>query len=336
MAMRKSSFLLLFRLMFGLVGIFLVSLCVGRYSIPLAECLNILTNGLLGTSVTDSTSINVILYLRLPRILAAILIGSSLSLSGLVYQSVFQNMLISPDILGVSSGACVGAATGIILGASSSFVTGMAFIGGIISVCISLIIPNMIHNKSNLSLVLSGIIVSSFMNSMIGILKYISDPNRKLAEITFWMMGSIAGIKYQDIVIILPIVVICSAFIWLLRWRINILSLGEENVAALGVNFKITRLVIIICCTLLTACSVSISGSVGWIGLVVPHMARFISDADHRKSIPVTMLMGAIFMTAVDLVARSASRNEIPLSIITGFTGTPLYIFLLAKRRVIH
>lgn len=336
MGRTKQSKLLLISLFICLVVISVLSLFIGRYTLSPSECLGILTNGLLGTPVTNGTAINVILRLRLPRAIGAMLIGSSLALSGLSYQGVFDNILISPDILGVSAGSCVGAAVGIILNFPSSMIMGLAFIGGIIAVCISLLIPKVIHNSSNLALVLSGVIVCALMNSIIGLLKYIADPSKKLSEITFWIMGSIAGIEYGEILVVLPIIVFCSCIIWLLRWKINILSIGEESSVGLGVNYRITRILIIICCTLLTACSVSISGTIGWVGLVVPHIARFISDSDHRISVPVTMLLGAIFMVVVDTIARSVSINEIPLSIITGFIGTPLYIGCLARRRVIN
>lgn len=315
-----------------LIVLFFISLCVGRYSISLTDCVKILLH--IDGETVDGTAQQVIRSLRLPRTIASALVGISLSVSGLVFQSTFQNKLVSPDILGVSSGACVGAAIAILLGLSSVWIGLFSFTCGIAAVCLALFIPRLIHNQSTLALVLSGIIVGSFMNSLIGLFKFIADPTRQLAEITYWIMGSIAGVKPQEIFAVSVLVVPALAVILLLRWRINVLSLGEEEATSVGLSYRRMRLVVIICATLLTSASTSISGSIGWIGLVIPHFSRFIAGEDHRKNLPLAVLMGASFMILADLLARTLSMNEIPLSIITGFVGTPLYIFLLWQKGV--
>ena len=314
------------------ICIFFVSLCVGRYSISLSDCISILLRGPDAEFDGDPTAVNVIFLLRLPRTLASLLIGMALSVSGLVYQTTFNNKLISPDILGVSSGACVGAATAIMLHLSQTMISCFAFVFGLVSVGIALLIPKLIRSSSNLSLVLSGVIINSFMNSAIGLLKFLADPNKQLADITFWIMGSIAGVRYSDLAILFPIVSVIVIFLFLLRWKINVISEGEENAQSLGMDFKRMRLLIIICSTLLTASTVCISGAIGWVGLIIPHISRFAVGEDHRKNIPFTIFAGGLFMMAVDLMARSLSMNEIPLSIISGFIGTPLYIILLARK----
>lgn len=313
---------------------FVISLCVGRYDISFIDCISVILKN--DSSSVDNYKMisNIIFRLRLPRTIAAMLIGISLASSGSVYQSTFNNRLVSPDILGVSSGSCIGAALSIIVGFSSNTTVLFAFCSGIATVSIALLIPKLIHNTSNLTLILSGVVINSFSNSIIGLLKYIADPQRQLSEITFWMMGSIAGVKLNELYYLVISTSVCSFILLLLSWRINIISLGEENSKSLGVNFKRLRLIIIIASTMLTASTVCVAGSIGWIGLIVPHISRFIVGEDNRKNLPLTITIGGIFMIIVDMLARSLSKNEIPLSIITGFIGTPIYILLLAKRGV--
>lgn len=315
----------------ALVVLFFLSLCVGRYYVSPADCLKILTG--VGRSGTDATARQVVLSLRLPRTVASALVGAALSVSGLAFQSIFQNKLASPDILGASSGACVGAAAAILLGMSSIFIGLSAFLFGIIAVWLALRIPHWIHNHSTLALVLSGMIVSSLMNSVVGIMKFIADPNRQLAEITYWIMGSLAGVQWPEILLAALLIIPAVVVMFLLRWRLNILSQGEETATVLGLSYRRHRRTVIVCATLLTAASVSISGSIGWVGLAIPHCARFMVGEDHRHNMPAATFLGAGFMILVDLLARSCSMNEIPLSIVTGFVGTLLYLYLLAGRR---
>ena len=239
-----------------LLIIFAIAMICGRYRVPISDIFKILT----GQDVNLS-SYNVLVYLRIPRTCAAILVGASLALAGAVYQSTFNNPLVSPDVLGVSSGAAVGAATAILLNFSYFGITLLALATGIVSVCVALLLPKLIKNTSMLSLVLSGIIVNAIMNSLIGLIKYLVDGTDKLSSITFWMMGGFSHVQYSDVIYLLPVVVVCCAILLMLRWRINVLSLGREGSETSGVNYKAVRMIVIVCTTLLTAVSVSVSGS---------------------------------------------------------------------------
>lgn len=307
--------------------IFFCSLCIGRYTISLSGCIRILAGREMG-----QTAQNVIFSLRLPRTLASMLVGMALSAAGTVFQSTFCNKLVSPDILGVTSGACVGAASAILLGLSARTVSIAAFSSGVLAVCITLLVARAIRNRSSIVLVLSGVIVSSLMNSILGLLKFIADPNRQLAEITYWMMGSLAGVALSDVIAVLPFILLPLLLLLLLRWRLNVLALGELQASSLGMNYQLMRLTMIGCGTLLTAAAVCISGSISWVGLVVPHFSRMLVGEDRMRALPLSILLGGNFMILADLLARTLSMNEIPLSIITGFIGTVVYIGLLVKR----
>ena len=252
--------------------------------------------------------------------------------AGLVYQTTFNNKLVSPDILGVSSGCCVGAGIAILLGLSAGMIRIMAFAFGFIAVSIAIFLPKLFRNHSALTLVLSGIIVGSFMDSVLAIIKYIADHREKLADIVFWIMGSMAGIQMDEVLISTIINIIPFIVLLFMGWRINVVSLGLEEAQSLGVNYKRDRLIIIACSTLLTANCVSISGNVGWVGLVIPHIARAFVGDDARMAMPAAALAGGLFLMSVDILSRLVSVNEIPLSIITGFIGAIIYTIVLARR----
>ena len=276
---------------------------------------------------------NVIENLRIPRIIAAILVGAALSVSGAAYQGVFKNQLVSPDLLGVSAGACVGAATAIIFDLSLIWIQIFAFGFGLAAVAITLAIPKMMGRASTLMLVLSGIIVSGLMGSVIGFLKYVADPETKLPDIVYWQLGSLAKLDSDNLIYIAPVMVICAILLIAMSWRINLLSLGDESAARLGVNVSFERAVIIICATLLTACSVCISGIVAWVGLLMPHLARMLVGANNIKSMPASIFMGAIFLLFVDTLARSISVSEVPLGVLTGFIGTVFFVWVLWRNK---
>lgn len=311
-----------------IIILFFISMCVGRYAISV----NNVFNFFVGRKIGD-TSQNVIIYLRIPRTLIAILVGFALAVSGAIYQSIFNNKLVSPDLLGVSSGASVGACMAILLGFSSAFVSIFAFIMGFIAVFLTLIITKAFKNKSNAILILSGIAIGGLMSSFVGLMKYLADDELKLAEMTFWLLGDLSKVSINDFYIILPIVIIGCSLAIFFSWKTNILSLGEKESKSLGVNYNIHMIIMISIATLLTAVSVSISGTIGWIGLVIPNLVRLLFGSDNRKVIPISILMGGVFMEVVDMLARSLAPNEIPLSVITGIVGTPLFIFAIFKRR---
>ncbi|MCR6546928.1 FecCD family ABC transporter permease [Dehalobacterium formicoaceticum] len=313
----------------------IISLSVGRYVVSFSEVVRILVSFIFQTEGTqDLVAQGVVLNLRLPRVLGAILVGSSLAISGACYQGVFKNQLVSPDILGVSSGATVGAAIAILLGGDRFMIQIGAFLGGIAAVLLTMMIPKLLKNTSTMLLVLSGIIVGGLMGSIIGIIKFLADPDEQLAEIVYWQMGSLAKVNLPDVLGILPIVVIATVILLSLSWRINILTLGDQEAQLSGVNVKMIRSIVIICATMLTASSVSISGTIGWLGLVIPHLARILIGPDNVKVFPISLLLGSIFLVTIDTLARVLTTAELPLSILTGLIGAPFYFWILSRQRV--
>ena len=315
-----------------LLGIF-ISLSLGRYSNDPIKVLNVILSRLGMNVPVDPTMDSIVLNVRLPRVLASVMIGAMLSLSGAVYQSVFRNPLVSPDLLGVSSGAAVGASAAILLGAGLATRQLFAFAGGILAVFITSLVPRLLRNRSNMMLVLSGIIVGGFLSSVLAIMKFVAEEQTELASIVYWQLGSLASILGHELLAIFPVFLICSTLLLLLSWRINILSFGDLEARTLGVNLRQVRTIVVICASLLTASAVSVSGTIGWVGLVIPHLGRLVGGSDNTRSMPLTLLIGAIFMLLIDTLARTITSVEIPLSILTGFVGAPLYALLLYKQR---
>lgn len=343
---RPLTFIMVILLLIVL-ALAITSLCVGRYYVSPANSIKILTNTMieiiermLETDIVDlnttwtETDRNVIMLLRLPRVIAAILIGSALSLSGATYQGIFKNPLVSPDLLGVSSGACVGAALAILLGLNNIGIQVLAFAFGILAVLLTILLPTILRKSSIMMFVLSGIIVGGFMNSIIGLMKYVADPETELADITYWTLGSISKVNVDILKVIAPIIIITSIVLIAMRWRINILSLGDQEAMTMGVNVKLERGILIFCATLLTASAVCLSGTIGWIGLVIPHLSRLLVGNNHSRLIPVTAVIGAGFLIVIDTLARTLTGGEIPLGILTGFIGAPFFTWILVKRRL--
>lgn len=309
------------------------ALCLGPYYVPLDQTIGILADTLLDIPATWSDMArNVIMEVRLPRIIGALLVGAALAVAGGAYQGTFRNPLVSPDLLGVSSGACIGAAAAILVGAGTIGIQAAAFIGGIAAVACTCAIPKMLKRDSTITLVLSGIIVGGFCGSILGLIKYLADPETELPEIVYWQMGSLAKVDYGTLAYIAPVILASIVVILAMRWRINILSLGDHEAKALGVNLKLERGIVILFATLLTASAVSLAGTIGWVGLVIPHLARFVVGPNAARSLPVACLMAAGFMLVVDTLAR-ITGIEIPLGILTGFIGTPFFIVLLARQK---
>ena len=318
----------------ALAALIMYALCAGRYQVSALDSLKVLWAALTGgESGTTTMTENVVLQLRLPRILAAIVVGSCLSISGATYQGIFRNPLVSPDFLGVSSGACIGAAVAILLALGSQFIQLFAFLGGILAVALTVALPRLIRSDSNIMLVLSGIIVGGAMSAIMGMIKYWADPATELAAITYWQMGSLSYITYDTLASIAVPVVVCTVLLVLMGWWIDILSLGESDAQTLGANVRLVRNVAILCATLLTASSVCIAGTIGWIGLVIPHFGRMIVGSDNRRLLPASCLIGALFLLAVDTVNRTVGATELPISILTGAIGAPVYAWILYKQR---
>ena len=317
-----------------LILLILACLCVGKYSISPGECIRIIFGKLTGAAPSwDGMDEKMLIGVRLPRTIAAVIVGAALSLSGAVYQGIFKNPLVSPDFLGVSSGACVGAAIAILMSLSSLAVQIFAFAGGIIAVALTLFIPRVMRSKSNIMLVLAGIIVGGAMSSILGFIKYIADPETQLAAITYWQLGSFAYVDNAAVLSVIPLCIIAAVIVIAMSWWINILSLGEQEAASLGANVGVLRGVCIVCSTVLTASAVCISGTIGWVGLVIPHFGRMIAGSDNRRLLPAAALIGGIFMLFVDTVTRIIGPAEMPVSILTGLIGAPFFAWLLYRQR---
>lgn len=332
----KASFRVLFTgMLLLLLGLTIIAIGVGRYYISPIQVVKIFLSKFVNITPTwEAQAESVIFTLRLPRILSALLVGAALSLSGASYQGVFKNPLVAPDMLGVSAGACVGASTAILINSNEFVIQIAAFAGGIIAVVMATAIPKFIRNNSMMTLVLAGVIVSGLMNSILGVLKYLADPDTQLASITHWQLGSLSSAVWRDVIYVGPIIVVAAINLIVTRWKINILSLGENEAKSLGTDIKKSRGLVIVCATTLTACAVCISGTIGWIGLVIPHFGRMLVGPDNRKLIPVSAVLGATFLLLIDTLARNLTSAELPLSILTGLIGAPFYFYLLLKQRM--
>lgn len=335
---RKTSslFFILSILTIILICSFILSITTGRYSIPLKEMLEIFWGKLLGHDATWSQTVESVLFsVRLPRILVALMIGAALSISGASYQGLFKNPMVSPDILGASAGAGFGAAIAMLFSLGNVEVQISAFVFGMLAVGLSYLLSSIISRDNNaiLVLVLTGMVVSSVFSAFISIIKYVADPDSKLPAITFWLMGGLSTATIKEVMILLIPMMIGVIPLLLLRYKMNVLSFGEEEAQAMGVETGKIRLIIIICSTLLTATAVSVSGMIGWVGLVIPHISRLLVGPNHKILIPTSLIVGAIFLLLVDDVARSLFVTEIPLGILTSIIGAPFFLYLLLNRK---
>lgn len=271
--------------------------------------------------------------IRLPRILSAVLIGASLSVAGATYQGMFRNPLVSPDILGVSSGASLGAAFAILCGASNWLVQLAAFAGGVAAVAASYLISRKSAHSQTLSLVLTGSMIMALCNAGVTMIKYVADPNDVLQQITFWLMGSLTKTSLTSLRWSAIPMVIGLSVIGLLRWRVNLLTLDEEEARSLGVPIRRYRVIFIAASTLLSAASVCLGGLIGWVGLMIPHMARALVGADYRRVIPASAMLGAAYLVLMDDLARSILSMELPLGVVTSIMGAPFFVYLIIKRK---
>ncbi len=319
-----------------LAVLFFGSLLAGRFKITISEIIAIVSSLLPGNSLSQDLISQklVFLWIRLPRCIMAVMVGTGLSVSGAVYQALFRNPLVSPDILGVAAGCTFGAALGIILpGDSFYLVQAMAFGFGLIAVSMAVGIARLISIKPVIVMVLAGMVVLSFFNALLMILKYFSDPYDELPSIVFWIMGSLTRVTWNDLYITAPVTCCGLGLFMLLRFRLNILSLGDVQAQSLGMNPFVFRLMLILVSSFMVALTVATCGQICWIGLIIPHMARTLVGPEHENMIPITALLGAIFMLAADGLARSVTAAEIPVGIITALTGAPIFAFLLYKNR---
>lgn len=328
----KTSLTYILILVLILITVVILSLMLGRIDINPLTVIKILLGKIFPVENTWPARIeSVIIDIRLPRIIAGIMIGAGLSVSGAAFQGIFRNPLVSPHILGVSAGAGFGAALAILTFDSIIAIQLFSFLFGLLAVGLTYTISRVYKTTPVLMLVLAGIIVGALFSALTSISKYVADPMNKMPEIVFWLLGSLNNITGNDLLIVAPFFVISMAVLFIIRWRINILSMGDEVARTLGVNTELLKGIIILCATIITAASVSISGIIGWIGLVIPHIGRLITGSDNRMLIPVTMLIGGSYLAAVDIISRTMSASEIPIGIITAIIGAPIFAYLLRK-----
>jgi iron complex transport system permease protein len=309
-----------------------VAFTIGRYPVSLAELLDVLWSRALGRAPSAPAAVeNVVLLVRGPRVMAALLVGSALAVAGAAFQGLFRNPLVSPDILGASSGAALGAVIGIFFSLGVLGIELLAFVGGLAAVAAVYVIGSMLRSRDPiLVLVLAGVVIGALLGAGVGLVKYLADPYNQLPAMTFWLLGSLAATSVSDLLPLLGPVAIGTAVLVALRWRMNVMSLPEEEARALGVSTGPLRIAIVAAATLVTSASVATSGVIGWIGLVVPHLARALVGPDFPKLLPASALLGGGFLLFIDTVARTAAPVEIPLGILTAVIGTPFFIWLLA------
>ena len=311
-----------------------LSLFIGRYPISFGRIMGILWNELFfGTKGEKDVLATIIWDIRLPRALLGAMVGASLAVSGAAFQGLFRNPLVSSGMLGVSSGAGFGAALAILLFSQSYYIYPFAFAFGLSAVILSYLIGTIYKTTPSIMLVLSGVIVSQIFSSLISLVKFAADPRDQLPTIVFWLMGSLASARFKDVAFaIIPIGIGISGLV-LLRWRINVLSMGDKEAKTLGINTRLTKSLLILFATLSTVGAVCVSGIVGWVGLVIPHIGRMIAGNDNKTLIPVSIALGASFMILVDLLARNLTGSEIPLGILTSLIGAPFFVYLLKKTK---
>ena len=330
----RRATLILCALFIALLALFLFSFVLGRYDVPVWQVARILINEIIPLEQTWAANMRAaVINIRLPRIALACMVGCCLSLAGTAYQSVFQNPMAAPDILGASSGACFGAALAILLGAARGGVTITAFLFSLSTVALVYLIGSRTRGSRAISILLAGVMVSSLFSAGTSYIKLVADPSDQLPAITYWMMGSLSGARLKDVGAAVAPMLIGTVPLLLLRWRINILTLGDEEAATLGVNTHLLRLAVILCATFLTAASVAVSGMIGWVGLVIPHLSRKLVGNDCRYLLPTSMVMGAGFLLLVDNLSRNLLATEIPIGILTAFIGAPFFIYLMTRRR---
>ncbi len=317
-----------------LIIICITALMLGQLRIPPMTILEILASRVFPIEPTwEPTLESVLLDVRLPRLLAGLLVGAGLSISGAAFQGLFRNPLVSPHILGVSAGAGLGAALAILFFSSILAIQVLSFTFGLAAVLMTVGLARVYRTTPVLMLVLSGIIVGALFSACTSLLKYIADPLNNMPSIVFWLLGSLNNASNKDLAIVGPVILSGIIILLLIRWRINLLAMGEENARALGVDTGRLTALIIICSTMISAASVSISGIIGWIGLVIPHIGRLLVGPDNKRLLPVVALVGASYLITVDTIARTAMESEIPIGILTALVGAPIFAYLLKKSR---
>lgn len=311
-----------------LIGSVLVTCCIGRFPLSLRDIWEICTG-----TMEEAIKRDVFLKIRLSRTFFVGMTGAALAIAGLVYQELFQNPLVSPDVLGVSSGACVGAVGAILLGSSALLIQTSALVFGLLTVFLTVALSRLIGRQQAVNMILAGIVVKAVADAVIMAFKYLADPNRQLPSIDYWMMGSFHTVRWSEVCMVLPFFIISLLLLWLLRFKLQVMSLGEEEAKSLGIPVERLRFFCILLATVLVASSVSVTGVISWVGLIVPHMVRFFTGHNLMKNFGICGCAGAILMIWTDTLARSLTAAEIPISILTSFIGAVFLLFVLIRRR---
>ncbi len=303
---------------------------LGRFSIAPRELLRLLLSRFVRVEPNWRDGAQTVVFqIRLPRIAAAALVGAALAVAGVSYQGMFRNPMVSPDILGASTGAGFGAALAILLGAGYFGISLTAFCFGLLAVAAAYLVSCLSRTNQTVALILAGMMISSLFSAATSYVKLVADTQQQLPAITYWLMGSLSSIRPRDVFFLVLPVALGLIPLLVLRWRMNLLTLGDEEARSMGVNTRLLRLAVIVCATLLTAASVAVSGMIGWIGLVIPHFCRMLFGYDYRRLLPAAALFGAAFLVVVDDIARLAYTGELPLGILTAFVGAPIFLYLL-------
>ncbi len=305
----------------------LIALCLGQYTIALQDVIKVLT--LQEVDLVNAET--VIFNIRIPRILVSLIVGSGLATAGASFQALFSNPLATPDTLGCANGASFGAALGILLGLNALGIQISALIFGILAVVLVFVFTRYRHANQIMMIILGGMVVSSLFSALVSLIKYVADPNDVLPVITFWLMGSFSNSTVRSLYTGVPMIILGMMILYLMRYRMNALSLKEEEAASLGINVRQNRMIVIIASSLITASVVSMCGVVGWVGLLIPHISRMLFGNNHTKVIPGCIVFGALFMLVIDTIARCMYQAEIPVSILTAIIGAPVFLLLLRK-----
>ena len=329
---RKADVVLLL-LLVAFVAAFFVSFALGRYPIGPTTLVRVLASRIFDIERTWTAQVETVVFnIRLPRVLIGAFIGAGLSLSGLVYQGIFRNPMVSPDVLGSTSGAGVGSALGILLGMGYLAISAMSFLGGLAAEVHVVMVARRVPSQPVLGLVLAGIMISSLFSSTLSFIKLVADTDDVLPQITYYLIGSLTSTRTSDLVGCAVIISASSIVLYMIRWQLNVMTLGEEEATSLGVDTKLIRGIAIVGATLMTAVSTAAAGMIGWVGLLIPHFVRLVCGSDNRTVVPASFLFGAVFLLVCDTIARSAAQMEIPVSVLTSLVGAPIFLMLLRRK----
>ena len=310
------------------------SLALGAYAISPLEVCQIILARITGQGAgVDPMAANLVWEVRMPRVLAAAMVGAGLSATGALFQGLFKNPLAAPDTRGVSNGAGFGAALAIVLGLSGFGTQVGAIVFGLVAVGLAFAIVSR-GRASTVTLILSGMLIGSLFSSLVSLLKFVADPTEKLPQIVYWLMGSLSGVGYDAILAVLPLYLVFMAVLFLFRWKANVLSLGDAEARSFGIDVGRDRGIIIASCSVVTALTVSMSGIIGWVGIVVPHLARMLVGPDFRRLLPASISLGMCYLIAIDDLCRTVSAFEIPIGVITGIIGVPMFLYFIYRRKV--